>query len=186
MGDQNSQKSYFRKLAFLARKRSNTEDSNERINKKLDLLIDRGKASLIAAYLAIGSEVSPILFMKKRALEQVISVPVVEDSGEPLKFSIWMPSSELKIGEFGVAIPQITEFVEPDIIIVPMLAFDSRGARLGYGGGFYDRTLKTLRAKKKITAVGIAFSGQEFNELPIDENDQFLDCIVTESDTFWY
>ena len=69
MGDQNSQKSYFRKLAFLARKRSNTEDSNERINKKLDLLIDRGKTSLIAAYLAIGSEVSPILFMKKRALE---------------------------------------------------------------------------------------------------------------------
>ena len=97
-----------------------------------------------------------------------------------------MPSSELKIGEFGVAIPKITEFVEPDIIIVPMLAFDSRGARLGYGGGFYDRTLKTLRAKKKITAVGIAFAGQEFNELPIDENDQFLDCIVTESDTFWY
>ena len=186
MRDQNSQKSYFRKLAFVARKRSITEESNKRINKKLSLVIDHRKASLIAGYLAIGSEVNPMLFMKQRALEQVISVPVVADSSEPLKFSIWKPSSELKIGEFGVAVPLSTEFVEPDIVIVPMLAFDSRGARLGYGGGFYDRTLKNLRTKKKIIAVGIAFSGQEVNELPIDENDQFLDCLITESDTFWF
>jgi 5-formyltetrahydrofolate cyclo-ligase len=90
------------------------------------------------------------------------------------------------MGDFGVAIPQVKNFIDPDVVIVPMLAFDGRGARLGYGGGFYDRTLSALRFKKKITAIGIAFSEQEVEELPIEKNDQFVDCIVTESNTFWF
>ena len=79
--------------------------------------------------------------------------------------------------------PADAEIVEPDVLFVPLAAFDRRGHRIGYGAGFYDRTLAALRAKKEIVAIGIAYSAQEVLFVPNDEFDEPLDMIVTEKDT---
>jgi 5-formyltetrahydrofolate cyclo-ligase len=84
-------------------------------------------------------------------------------------------------GGFGLSEPaRDWPQVEPDVLVVPLLAFDARGYRIGYGAGFYDRTLAKLRAARNVLAVGFAFAGQEFETVPHDENDQRLDWIVTE------
>jgi 5-formyltetrahydrofolate cyclo-ligase len=83
-------------------------------------------------------------------------------------------------GDFGALIPEEGPWIEPQVVIVPLLAFDARGYRLGYGGGFYDRTLAGLRARHAVLAVGFAFAAQEVDEVPIDLYDQPLDAVVTE------
>jgi len=87
----------------------------------------------------------------------------------------------LDVGQFGVSTPPADAAVlEPDWLLVPLLAFDARGYRLGYGGGFYDITLADLRARKKIFAIGAAYDGQEIAAVPRDANDARLDAILTE------
>jgi 5-formyltetrahydrofolate cyclo-ligase len=83
-------------------------------------------------------------------------------------------------GAFKALIPEEGAWVEPQVLIVPLLAWDARGYRLGYGGGFYDRTLEGLRAKGPVLAVGFAFSAQEVAEVPTEPTDQRLDAVVTE------
>lgn len=80
--------------------------------------------------------------------------------------------------------PETAEEVEPDLLLIPMLAFDRLGYRLGYGGGFYDRTLELLRNRKPITAIGVAYAAQEMSEVPRGPHDQPLDWIMTEEQTF--
>ena len=72
------------------------------------------------------------------------------------------------------------------MVISPLLAFDARGYRLGYGGGFYDRTVQALRLRHKVTVIGFAFAAQEIDQVPIDEHDQPLDAIVTETGLRWF
>jgi 5-formyltetrahydrofolate cyclo-ligase len=86
----------------------------------------------------------------------------------------------MKDGPFGACIPEVDDFFEPEIVIVPLVAFDRDGGRLGYGGGFYDRTLEILRAKRATLAIGFAFAEQEAAGLPLEPTDQPLDMIVTE------
>ncbi len=83
-------------------------------------------------------------------------------------------------GAFKALVPEEGAWVEPEVLIVPMLAYDARGYRLGYGGGFYDRTLELLRARGPVLAVGFAFSAQEMDAVPTDAFDQRLDAVVTE------
>ncbi len=83
-------------------------------------------------------------------------------------------------GPFGAAVPASSEEVEPQVLIVPLVAFDSRGRRLGYGGGFYDRTLERLRSARPTWAVGFAYAAQESESLPEESTDQPLDAVVTE------
>ena len=84
-------------------------------------------------------------------------------------------------GPFGARVPAVEDWIEPEVLIVPLVAFDARGNRLGYGGGFYDRTLERLRAKRPTLAIGFAFDAQEADALPLEPTDQPLDLIVTES-----
>lgn len=91
------------------------------------------------------------------------------------------PGCPLIEGTFKALIPAEGAWLEPEILIVPMLAFDARGYRLGYGGGFYDRTLEALRARRPTLAVGFAFDAQEMDEVPIESTDQRLDVMITES-----
>lgn len=107
-------------------------------------------------------------------------MPHVLGKEQPLGFLHWTPQVELIEGAFGVMIPARQRPVVPRVLIVPMLAFDGRGYRLGYGGGFYDRTLEKLRATGDITAIGLAYSAQMFEALPVEDTDQPLDMIVTE------
>lgn len=87
----------------------------------------------------------------------------------------------LRESAFGTRVPQLDDFFEPEMLIVPLVAFDAAGGRLGYGGGFYDRTLEQLRAKRATLAIGFAFDAQEAESLPLEPTDQPLDFLVTES-----
>jgi 5-formyltetrahydrofolate cyclo-ligase len=105
---------------------------------------------------------------------------VIIGTAMPLRFREWSPGAKMVEGAFKALIPEDGVWVEPEVLIVPLLAFDARGYRLGYGGGFYDRTLEGLRARGPVLAVGFAFSAQEVAEVPIDATDQRLDVMVTE------
>lgn len=112
-------------------------------------------------------------------------LPIVIALGVALVFRRWMPGEPTVPGMWDI--PQPTDqspVVEPDVLLVPMMAFDRRGYRLGYGGGFYDRTLETLRAKKQITAIGVAYSAQEVDSVVRGDHDQPLDFIMTEREVF--
>ena len=108
-------------------------------------------------------------------------LPCVEVVGAPLVFREWSPGDDLVEEPFGTCAPAPPPTPrDPDVLLVPLLAIDRSGYRLGYGGGFYDRTLEALRAIKSISAVGVAYAAQEVPAVPRDEGDQPVDLIVTE------
>ena len=110
-----------------------------------------------------------------------LALPVVQGKGKPLLFRAWRPGDPLEQGVFGTLQPQARrEMLEPDALIVPLLACDPEGWRLGYGGGFYDRTLIGLRARKPVTAMGVGFSGQLVDDVPHGPDDQRLDWLLTD------
>lgn len=111
-----------------------------------------------------------------------LSLPVVEGKGRPLVFRAWRPGDAMDKGVWGIPQPRPEQpVVEPDILLVPLLAFDAQGRRLGYGGGFYDRTLAGLRARKRIVAVGLAYDAQRIDAVPHLDYDQRLDWVLTPS-----
>jgi 5-formyltetrahydrofolate cyclo-ligase len=110
-----------------------------------------------------------------------IGLPVVVARDEPLAFRRWVPGLALVAGAFSVMVPgPAAAPIEPELLVVPMLAFDRQGYRLGYGGGFYDRTLALRRRQGGALAVGLAFAGQEVAHVPHADYDQPLDWAVTE------
>lgn len=135
-----------------------------------------GKA--LSGYIPMRTEIDPLSAMA--AHDGPVCVPVVEGRGLPLRFRRWTPDCAMVTGTFGALIPEAGDWLVPDVLIVPLLAWDRRGYRLGYGGGFYDRTLAALRVPGQRVAVGFAFAAQEVGEVPIDGNDQVLDHLVTE------
>ena len=135
-----------------------------------------GKA--LAGYMPMRTEIDPLPAMA--AHQGLVGVPVIMAAATPLKFREWAPGVAMVAGEFGALIPAEGAWVAPQVVIVPLLAFDARGYRLGYGGGFYDRTLQGLRAKGPVLAIGFAFAAQEVDEVPTDAFDQKLDMVVTE------
>lgn len=136
----------------------------------------------LSGYMPIRTEINPLDAMAEASAHGTVGVPVIQAAGQPLLFSRWEPDCDLKEGPFGAQIPQVDDFFEPELVIVPLVAFDRNGGRLGYGGGFYDRTLELLRAKRPTLAIGYAFSAQEMNSLPLEPTDQPLDMIVTETE----
>jgi 5-formyltetrahydrofolate cyclo-ligase len=111
----------------------------------------------------------------------VTSLPIVTGLGEPLIFRRWYPGEPTVPGLWDIPRPlEAAELVEPDVLLVPMLAFDRAGYRLGYGGGFYDRTLALLRGKKEVVAIGVAYAAQEVASVPHDDHDARLDFVMTE------
>jgi 5-formyltetrahydrofolate cyclo-ligase len=139
----------------------------------------------ISGFSPYQSEISvvPLLDSLARA-GWVTALPVVIAKGEPLIFRAWAPGSETVPGIWNIPVPPPTSpEVTPDVLLVPLLAFDREGYRLGYGGGFYDRTLARLRAMKQVTAIGVAYAAQEVSSVPHDAHDQRLDWIMTERET---
>lgn len=174
-----------RKAASSARKAAAVDAGPDAAGRMANLLI--GAVSLdgvstASGFLPIGSEldVRPLL---ARFLETGIDIclPVVAAKDRPLVFRRWREGDPMIEEAFGTRAPGPDAMeLEPDLLIVPMLAFDRSGFRLGYGGGFYDRTLARLRSMKPVTAVGVAYAGQEVAHVPHDDLDQPLDWIVTE------
>lgn len=136
---------------------------------------------VLAGYMPMRTEIDCLPAMA--AHHGPVGVPVILAAATPLRFRAWRPEARMIAGTFGAQIPETGDWVEPEVLIVPLLAFDRRGYRLGYGGGFYDRTLEGLRARGPVTAIGFAFAGQEIPDVPIEATDQPLDLIVTEAET---
>ncbi len=113
----------------------------------------------------------------------VIALPVVVAKGKPLIFRRWQPGAALAMAGFGLHQPDAdAPEVAPEILLVPLLAFDPSGYRLGWGGGFYDRTLAVVRKARKVIAIGVAYAAQRVERLPRTERDQRLDWVITDED----
>ncbi len=137
----------------------------------------------VSAYWPMDDEIDTRPAMRAlHARGHAVGLPVMPGRGQPLVFRAWYPEQELSDGGFGTRIPPAdAPVLEPLILLVPLLAFDRAGYRLGYGGGFYDRTLAELRARNSLTrAIGVGYAGQEIPRVPRDHYDQRLDMIVTE------
>ena len=134
----------------------------------------------LAGYLPIRTEIDPRPAMAEAAAHGPVGVPVIEADGQPLKFARWEPGRALKEGPFGAPVPVREDWLEPELLIVPLVAFDRAGGRLGYGGGFYDRTLEILRGRRPTLAIGFAWAAQEAADLPLEPTDQPLGMVVTE------
>lgn len=138
------------------------------------------RGAVLAGYMPMRTEIDPLAAMAEAAAHGTVCVPIVEAAGQPLRFARWEPDCAMVDGTFGARIPETLDWIEPEILIVPLVAFSRAGGRLGYGGGFYDRTLEGLRAKRPTLAIGFAFAAQEDADLPLEATDQPLDMIVTE------
>jgi 5-formyltetrahydrofolate cyclo-ligase len=137
------------------------------------------KRAIIAGYWPMGDEMDPRLLMLALASRgHAIALPVTPPRGQPLAFRAWAPGAALCPGPMGTSEPVAGEELRPDVVLVPLLAFDRAGRRLGYGGGYYDRTLAALPGAKPI---GIAYAGQEMAEVPAGPQDFRLPLIATEA-----
>jgi 5-formyltetrahydrofolate cyclo-ligase len=147
--------------------------------RRLMPLLAAEAGRVLAGYWPMRGEADPRPALAAHA--GPVCLPVVAGRGRPLLFRAWAPGEALVPGAFGTAVPDGGAVTTPEVLIVPLLAFDRRGFRLGYGGGFYDRTLAALRAAGRCRAIGLAFAGQEMAALPHAEGDAALDLIVTEA-----
>lgn len=137
----------------------------------------------IAAYAPMGTEADPGEILRQaHDLGHLCGLPRIVAKGAPLAFHRWRPGDALEPGPYGTREPALSKpQFRPDIVIVPLLAFDAAGHRLGYGGGFYDRTLASLRGDgRPLLALGLAFCGQEVDQLVTGPYDERLDGVICE------
>jgi 5-formyltetrahydrofolate cyclo-ligase len=139
--------------------------------------------AIVAGYWPMGDEADPRALMAALAERgHALALPRIAAKHAPLVFHRWRESETLIAHKFGMSQPHgDRDIVTPDVVLVPLLAFDADGYRLGYGGGFYDRTLAALRARHEIYAIGIAYAGQEVAHLPHENHDHRLDAVLTEN-----
>jgi 5-formyltetrahydrofolate cyclo-ligase len=141
--------------------------------------------AVVSGFMPLKSEINPLPLMRKLvAAGAVLALPVMAGKGRPLVMRGWAFGGPLSSGVWGIREPMPdAPALDPDILIVPLLAFDRHGHRLGYGAGYYDRTIAALRAKKPIVAVGIAYAAQEVDHVPVTPRDERLDLVLTERET---
>ena len=139
--------------------------------------------SVISLYYPVNSEMNPLTLIDYPNTEgKITCLPIVTDKNSPLIFKAWSPGRDMVAGRYGIPVPDNDHIVTPDLVICPLLAYDNKGMRLGYGGGFYDRTIRHLRRNKQTRYIGLAFSEQKsYDDLPSEEHDVPLDAILTES-----
>ncbi len=141
-------------------------------------------AKVVAGYWPVNGEIDVRPLMEHcHGQGQACALPVVAGQDQPLVFRRWRPGMALTPGEYDIpAPPDDAPVVTPDVVVVPCLAFDRGGWRIGHGGGYYDRTLKALRGAGDVVAVGAGYGAQEVTAVPHDADDQRLDWIVTEQE----
>jgi 5-formyltetrahydrofolate cyclo-ligase len=138
--------------------------------------------AIVSGYSPMKSEFNPVPLMRRLAdAGASLALPVVTGRGKPLVMRAWRFGAPLVSGVWGIREPppEAPE-VDPDILLVPLAAFDRRGHRIGYGAGYYDLTIAGVRARKPVTAIGLAFAAQEIDAVPTTSRDARLDLVLTE------
>ena len=143
-------------------------------------------AGIVSGFIPYKSEITTVPMLNRLHRDGwQTCLPIVIAQEEPLVFRAWAPGDPLVPGAWDIPVPvDSAPEVLPDVLLVPMLAFDRKGFRLGYGGGFYDRTLEKLRELKKVVAIGVAYHAQMVGEVPVGIHDAPLDYVMTEQETF--
>ena len=148
--------------------------------RKFPLAIAPG--TIVSGFMPLKSEINPLPLLQKLAEAGArLALPAIAGRGKPLIMRAWEFGAPLGRGQWGIREPKPeAPEVDPDILLVPLLAFDRAGYRIGYGAGYYDMTIHRLRALKPVTAVGIAFAAQEVPKIPTTPRDERLDLVLTE------
>jgi 5-formyltetrahydrofolate cyclo-ligase len=138
--------------------------------------------TIVAGFMPMKSEINPLPLMRKLAAAGArLALPAVAGQGKPLIMRAWAFGEPLAAGVWGIREPEpAAPEVAPDILIVPLLAFDRAGQRIGYGAGYYDMTIAALRARQPVAAIGVAFAAQEIAAVPATPRDAPLDLVLTE------
>ena len=173
-------KSKLRKKILKIRKETNKKDIKINFKKLLNFFEKKKiKKKNIGGYFPVNFEVDDLELLKNFEKNKFkISLPVIKKNFE-MDFYKWKFSEPLKINQYGIPEPEKKFLVYPDILLVPLVAFDKKLNRLGYGGGYYDRLIAKLSKKKKIIKIGLALSIQKINNVPTNKYDQKLDHIIT-------
>jgi len=174
-------KSKLRKKVLKIRKVANKNNLKINFNKVFSLIKKNYSIKKsIGGYFPVNYEVDDLKILKEFAKKNYqISLPVIKKNFN-MDFYKWSFDDPLKINQYGIPEPNSKKLIYPDVILVPLVAFDNNLNRLGYGGGYYDRVIKKLSKKKKILKIGLAFSIQKINNVPVTRYDKKLDHIVTD------
>ena len=173
-------KSKLRKKILKIRKKNNKKNIQINFSQILRILKkEKINKKTIGGYYPVNFEIDDLKILKDLEKKKfIISLPVVKKNFK-MDFYQWSFSDPLKINRYGIPEPETKDLVYPDIILVPLVAFDKNLNRLGYGGGYYDRLIEKLSKKKKIIKIGLALSVQKIEKVPINKYDQKLDFIIT-------
>jgi len=141
--------------------------------------------TIVSGFMPLKSEINPLPLMRALAGRGAsLALPAIAGRGKPLMMRAFAFGDELDSGQWGIREPKPgAAQVAPDIMLVPLLAFDRSGKRIGYGAGYYDMTIAKFRAVKPVVTVGIAFAAQEIADVPVTERDARLDLVLTERET---
>jgi 5-formyltetrahydrofolate cyclo-ligase len=174
--------------AALARRNALSADVRARAAQAIAaraLPVGIGSGAIVSGYWPIRGEIDPMPLMRHLAAQGArLALPVITGPDQPLIFRAFGAQAQLLRGQLGIMEPSLqSEIVEPDMVLVPLAAFDRAGHRIGYGAGHYDRTLRQLRAAKPIVAIGLAFAVQEIEAVPALPHDVGLDYVLTEDRT---
>ena len=176
-------KSQIRNKIIKIRKKKSDKNFKIDLDKFISILkIDKLNFKSIGGYYPSNYEIDDLdilNFLEKKNYK--VSLPIIEKDNQ-MNFYSWSRNDPLKINKFGIPEPVSSKIFYPDILLVPLVAFDSNLNRLGYGGGYYDRYIEKIEKIKKVTKIGLAFSFQKISSIPINQHDKRLDFIVTEKE----
>ena len=174
-------KSELRKKVLKVRKKFNTKNIQPNF-KQIVKILKKEKITnqiTIGGYYPVNFEIDDLTLLRKFKKNKFnISLPIIKKNFQ-MDFYSWSFSEPLKINKYGIPEPEAKNIVYPDVLLIPLVAFDKKLNRLGYGGGYYDRLIEKLSKKKNIIKIGLAFSSQEIKKIPINKHDQKLDYIIT-------
>jgi len=184
MSDKKSQ----REKSLIIREKTHAKDDGmaaRLVAAQVIMLAELDEIHLVSGYMPIKSELDCLVILKAlHAARFPICLPTITPLGQPLQFREWDMTTQLEDGPFGTR-QSGGEVVIPQVLLVPLLAFDENGCRLGYGGGYYDRSLEKLRRENPaLVAIGIAYEDQKLASVPTDSYDQPLDMVISEKTTY--
>ena len=176
-------KSLLRKKIFKIKKKKSFEDLNINPDKFIDFLkINKFNIKNIGGYYPSNYEIDDLSILELLGKKDYrVALPIIKKNYQ-MDFCKWSSQDPLKINKFGIPEPFTSKILYPDLLLVPLVAFDNRLNRLGYGGGFYDRYIEKIEKIKKVIKIGLAFSFQKISSVPTNQFDKKLDFIITEKE----